>query len=177
MSMMPNLPFEVKPILVWKQYAKGHDFSGHYLPDGVQVTPSFRKLCYSNRMPSFTSIPNSIEANAQAWFSSSFIHDSKLIIEVLSKQAKKNHPTGQIARFSQSDLPLFRSRVTTDSQAFGNNLEGGRQPTCQFAVNLQSNLYSSITGTHYNLLGQDVAYFGHGQMRTEINSGGAGNNF
>src|SRR5258707_13851481 len=96
MSMVPNLTFEVKPILVWKQYAKGHDFASHYLPYGVQVTATFRKICHPSRMPSFSSIPNSIEANAQAWFSSSFIHDSKLIIEVLSKQAKKNHPTGQI---------------------------------------------------------------------------------
>ena len=45
MPVMPHFTFEVKPIIVRKEHAKGDDFTDHYLSHRVEIAAAFREIC------------------------------------------------------------------------------------------------------------------------------------
>ncbi len=72
--VMANLAFQIKPISVGEQYAKGDDFAGHDFAYGIKITTALREIGYARRVAFLATVPNRIEAHTQTWFRSSFIH-------------------------------------------------------------------------------------------------------
>lgn len=75
MPVMPHFTFEVKPIIVRKEYAKGDDFTDHHLSHRVEITAAFRKIRDKRRMSFLTAMPYRVEMNTQPGFRSSFVHE------------------------------------------------------------------------------------------------------
>jgi hypothetical protein len=64
MPVMPHFTFEVKPIIVRKEYTKGDDFTDHYLSHGIKVTAAFGKIRDASGMSFFAAMPHRIQMNA-----------------------------------------------------------------------------------------------------------------
>ena len=75
--MMPDFTFEVKPVIVRKQHAKGNDLTDHYLAHGIEITAAFGEIRDAGGVSFFAAMPHRIEMNAQPGFRSSIIHELK----------------------------------------------------------------------------------------------------
>ena len=73
--MMPNLTFEVKPVVVRKEHSKSNDLADHYLAHGIKVTAAFGKISDAGGMSFLAAMPHCIQINAQSGFRSSVIHE------------------------------------------------------------------------------------------------------
>ena len=73
--MMPNLTFEVKPVVVRKQDSKRNDFADHHLAHGIEVTTAFGKISDAGGMSFFAAMLHCIQMNAQSGFGSSIVHE------------------------------------------------------------------------------------------------------
>ena len=62
--MMPNLTFEVKPVVVRKEHTKRHDLADHHLAHGIEVTAAFGKISDARGMSFFAAMPHRIQMNA-----------------------------------------------------------------------------------------------------------------
>ena len=64
MMMMPHLTFQIEPVLVREEYAKGDDLAGHYLAHGIKVATAFRKIGDASGVSFLCTVPNRIETHA-----------------------------------------------------------------------------------------------------------------
>jgi len=92
--VVANLALQIEPISVRKQHAKSHDFAPHDFAYCIEITTAFREIGYARRVAFLATVPNRIEAHAQTWFRSSFIH-APSIIEFFDEVEKgKSNPGG-----------------------------------------------------------------------------------
>ena len=60
MAVMPDFTFEVKPVTVRKQHAKGDDLANHYLAHGIEITAAFGEIGNACGMSFLAAMPNRI---------------------------------------------------------------------------------------------------------------------
>jgi len=131
--MVPDLAFEIKPVVVGQQHAKGDNLPRHHLADGIEITAAFGKIGDSRGVALFATMPNRVEMYAQPGFRSSFIHGPEAIIEFLVKRAKEN---------------LNQGSPATDAEGCGNDLKRGRKSSRKFSVDFQIDLRVAFGGAH-----------------------------
>ena len=129
--MVPDLTFEIKPLVVGQQHAKRDNFSHHHFADSIEIATAFGKIRDAGGVALFATVPNRVEVYAQPGSRSSFIHGPVAIIEFLVRRAKEN---------------LNDGLQTANAKGFGNNLERRGQSSRKFAVDFQIDLRVAIGG-------------------------------